>query len=207
MNFELIDNFFQIIMLCCAALASFLYAVRYRQRSFLTLALAYTCFMMGTLFFVLHLAIIGDISHVFYVSEISWIASYLFFLSMQLLRLENVKIYASVPAILSMAAVAATSLFWRIMGPSYLVAAVFAFVIGILMYLSVFLMSVKGKEHSMDLCMIFCIILQLMLYISSAFMNDFTRFNLYFAIDIMLTISYVMLLPLLLREVRLNDVH
>ena len=37
--------------------------------------------MMGTLFFVLHLAILGRVPQIFYTCEISWLAAYLFFLS------------------------------------------------------------------------------------------------------------------------------
>ena len=43
--------------------------------------------------------------------------------------------------------------------------------------------------------------LQLLLFVVSVFMQDFTRFNLYFAVDITLTLSFAALLPLALREV------
>lgn len=46
-----------------------------------------------------------------------------------------------------------------------------------------------------------CVVLHLLLYTISGFMKDFTRFNLYFAVDIMLTLSLVSILPLTAREV------
>lgn len=49
--------------------------------------------------------------------------------------------------------------------------------------------------------MIGCVVIQLLLYTISGFMEAFTRFNLYFAVDIMLTLSLVSILPLTAREV------
>ena len=93
MNFELIDNLFQVAALGCAAAAAVILALRHKSRPLLMLALAYACFAMGTLYFVLHLAIIWDIPRVFYVSEVSWLASYLSFLSLQILRTEALRIH------------------------------------------------------------------------------------------------------------------
>lgn len=55
MNFEVIDNCFQILVLWCAALTATGLSIRYRERRFLILALAYACFSMGTLYWVLYL--------------------------------------------------------------------------------------------------------------------------------------------------------
>lgn len=79
MNFELIDNLFQVSILAAVSFASIILTIRYQERRFMILAFAYASFLMGTLYFVLYLAIIGNIPQVFYVSEISWLASYLFF--------------------------------------------------------------------------------------------------------------------------------
>ena len=48
--------------------------------------------------------------------------------------------------------------------------------------------------------LLLCVALQILLYAVSAFMEDFTHFNLYFAVDITLTLSFAALLPLALRE-------
>ena len=53
----------------------------------------------------------------------------------------------------------------------------------------------------MDCWLLLCVGLQVVLYVVSGFMEDFTRFNLYFAVDITLTLSFAALLPLALREV------
>ena len=86
MNFELIDNFFQVAVLLCSALAAIAAALRHQDRRFLILSLFYICISMGTLYWVLHLFIFGNVPQVFYVSEFSWLAAYLFLLSFQLLR-------------------------------------------------------------------------------------------------------------------------
>ena len=77
-NFELIDNLFQIAVLLCACVAAGILAIRHRNRSLLILSLAYACFAMGTIYYVLYLVIIGIWPQVFYVAEISWLAAWLF---------------------------------------------------------------------------------------------------------------------------------
>ena len=78
-NFELIDNLFQITVLLCACVAAGILAIRHRNRSLLILSLAYACFAMGTIYYVLYLVIIGIWPQVFYVAEISWLAAWLFY--------------------------------------------------------------------------------------------------------------------------------
>ena len=88
MNFELIDNSFQIIILGFCTIAALFLALRYKSRSLLILALAYACFCMGTTYYILYLVIMGKVPQVFYVAEISWLAAWLFYLSVQILRIN-----------------------------------------------------------------------------------------------------------------------
>ena len=97
-SFELIDNFFQIVVLLCAAAAAGIFALWRRSRDLLILSLAYACFAMGTIYYVLYLVIIGIWPQVFYVAEISWLAAWLFYLSAQILRTEGMKCRFSLPA-------------------------------------------------------------------------------------------------------------
>lgn len=69
MNFELIDNSFQIIILGFCTIAALFLALRYKSRSLLILALAYACFCMGTTYYILYLVIMGRVPQVFYVAE------------------------------------------------------------------------------------------------------------------------------------------
>ena len=55
MSFEIIDNTFQVIVLAAMALLAFILAFRRSSRSCLILAFGYASFMMGTLYYLLHL--------------------------------------------------------------------------------------------------------------------------------------------------------
>ena len=201
MSFELIDNLLQVAALGGASLAAAAAAVRRGDRRCLILALAYACFAMGTLFYVLHLAIIGTVPKVFYVSEVSWLAAYLFFLSLQILRTETIAVrFSWLPALGALLAAVAV-LVVRIMGPSYLVSALFALTVGAIVYLSAFRLLHAPQRSKLDACLLLCVTLQVLLYLVSVFMSDYTRFNLYFAVDLALTASLIALLPLTLREV------
>lgn len=201
MSFELIDNLLQVAALGSTALAAAAASVRRRDRRCLILALAYACFAMGTLFYVLHLAIVGTVPKVFYVSEVSWLAAYLFYLSLQILRAEPIAVrFSWLPALGALLA-AVTVLVVRIMGPSYLVSALFALTVSAIVYLSAFRLLHAPQRSRLDACMLLCVTLQVLLYLVSVFMSDYTRFNLYFAVDLALTASLIALLPLTLREV------
>ena len=202
MNFELIDNLFQVATLGCAAVAALILAFRHRSRHLMILALSYACFSMGTLYYVLHLAIMGDIPKIFYVSEVSWLASYLCILSLQILRTEKLRLRMRPLPAASAALTAAVILIFRMLGPSYLMSLLFALTLGAIVYLSVFRLQSSPAHRGSDALLLACIVLQLLLFIVSTFFHDFTRFNLYFAVDIALTSSLAALLPLTLREVR-----
>ena len=201
MNFELIDNLFQVTALGCAAAAATLLSLRKRSRPLLMLALAYACFSMGTLYFVLHLAITGDVPQVFYVSEVSWLASYLSFLSLQILRTEALRIRMRPLPAAGAALTAALALVFRMLGPSFVMCLLFALTLGAIVYLSAFHLQSRPAHRRTDGLLLVCIALQLLLFIVSDHTADYTRFNLYFAVDIALTLSLTGLLPATLGEV------
>lgn len=201
MNFELIDNCFQVGVLLCAALAAIAAALRQKDRLFLILAMFYICVSMGTLYWVLHIFIFGYVPQVFYVSEFSWLAAYLFLLSFQIVRADQVRPLLSLPALLCATATAAVVMVFRIFGPSYFVSAAFAVVVSAIVYLAVWRLRRKSGKMLIDGWLLLCVGLQLLLVVVSVFMRDFTCFNLYFAVDIALTLSFAALLPLALREV------
>lgn len=202
MSFELFDNLFQVAALGCASIAATVSALRQKSRRCLILALAYACMSMGTLYFVLYLAITGTVPQVFYVAEISWLAAWFFFLSFQIARTEGMKRRFSWLAGVSAVTITAAALVDRAFGPSYFVSALFALTAGMTLYLSVLRIQSGGSYRETDALMVGCVILQVLLYIVSSFMQEFSHFNLYFAVDILLTLSMTALLPLTLREVK-----
>lgn len=201
MNFELTDNLFQVTILGFSAGAALVLALRRKSRLLLMLSLAYACFGLGTLYYVLHLAIVGDIPRVFYVSEVSWLASYLCLLSLQILRAEQLRLRVRPLPTACAALTAALILLLRMLGPSLLTSLLFALTLGAAVYLSVYRLQSSPAHRQTDALLIACIALQQLLFIVSTFLRDFTRFNLYFAVDIALTLSLAALLPLTLREV------
>ena len=200
MNFELIDNCFQVSVLFCAALAAIAAAFRRKDRRFLILALFFICVSMGTLYWVLHLFIFGNVPQVFYVSEFSWLAAYLFLLSFQMVRTDRGRPALSLPALFCALLTAAVVLAFRMFGPSYFVSAAFAGVMSVIVYLAVWRLRRRGGGGLVDCWLLLCVGLQLLLYVVSCFTQEYTRFNLYFAVDITLTLSFAALLPLALRE-------
>ena len=201
MNFELIDNCFQVAVLFFAALAAIAASLRHKDRRFLILALFFVCISMGTLYWVLHLFIFGNVPQVFYVSEFSWLAAYLFLLSFQLVRTDQGRPFFSLLSLACALLTAAVVLAFQMFGPSYFVSAAFAGVMSAIVYLAVCRLRRRGGGGLIDCCLLLCVGLQLLLYVVSVFMQDYTRFNLYFAVDITLTFSFAALLPLALREV------
>lgn len=57
MNFEIIDNIFQVIVFSLIVVADIVCWFLQKNRLYIILALAHSCFMMGTLYFVLYLVI------------------------------------------------------------------------------------------------------------------------------------------------------
>ena len=210
MNFEIVDNIFQIFVLFCVMTASAVTACKKKSRDFLLLAGGYGCFMMGTLFFVLYLAILGRVPQIFYTCEISWLAAYLFFLSLLLLRKESEPLSFSAIALIPAVIVAVVVLLFKIFGPALLPCIACAITLGAITYLAscrILRNRKNGRRTSwLDHCFLLCVFLQLGVYIVSIFMTDYQHFNLYFAIDMLLTAMLAALLPLLYREVR-HDLH
>lgn len=201
-NFELVDNLFQIVLLFCSAASAGILALRYRSRSLLILSLAHVCFAMGTTYYVLYLVIIGIWPQVFYVSEVSWLAAWLFYLSVQILRTEGIRRRFSWLSGAGAGLIALVAFFDHAFGPSYFVSALFAFTVGATVFFSVIRIQSGCLHRKTDVLMTGCVVLQVLLYLVSDFTRDYTRFNFYFAVDIALTLSMAALLPLMLREVR-----
>ncbi len=203
-SFEVLDNIFQIVILMCMVILSFRTALKLRSNLFFTLACAYSCFMMGTLYWVLYIAITSDIPHTFYVSEISWIASYIFFLSVQIIKSEGIKPGFSPVSLICACLLGMHTALYRMMGPSYVFSTIFALTVFVLAYATVYRLTHSAKGRKSDIWIIVCIVLQLALYTSSAYISDYTSFNLYFAIDIAFTLSLAALYPILKHEAEQN---
>ena len=204
-NFEIFDNVFQTMSLLIMMIVSGAAGLKYSSRKLVVLACAYGSIMLGTLFYMLHLTIIGDIPRIFYVSEISWMAGYLFFLFLVRLRQEwKNRAIQPVPAVAALLVLAA-SVHSEVMGNSVLMSLAFGAIAGAIVYLSVVNIRrahLSGTPSSVfDRMMIAVIILQILVYFVSEYISDFSTFNLYFAVDILFTVSLWSLFWMIRREV------
>lgn len=210
-NFELIDNLFQITALLIAMLFACILAIRYGKRRFIVLACDHGCFLLGTTFFTLHLSIMGDIPQIFYVSDIAWIAAYLFLLLLMLLRFESsgqkaeFKLLPSVVFIF----ICSAAIYTEMLGPSKFMSLCIGIIGGATVYLAICMAAddVKRGEgiHPVNIMVTARIFLQIMLYFVSDYMSDFTDFNLYFAVDIVMTLNMVVLGYFVRKEVIADD--
>lgn len=199
MSFEIIDNTFQVTVLAAMALLAFLLAFRRSSRSCLILAFGYASFMMGTLYYLLHLIILGHGPQVFYVAECSWMASYFFFLSLEILYWEGLRPPFSPFALAAGVVIAGVVMRVQVFGPSPLMS-------GALAYLCFSALQKEKRLRPYEIALLFEMSLQILLFVASEFIRDYTRFNLYYAVDILLTLTLVSFLPHILRE-EPHDLH
>ena len=203
-NFEIFDNVFQTMSLMVMMIVSGAAGLKYSSRKLVVLACAYGSIMLGTLFYMLHLTIIGDIPRIFYVSEISWMAGYLFFLFLVILRQERKNVdFQPVPAMLALFTLAA-SVHSEVMGNSILMSLAFGVIAGAIVYIS----SIRIRRAHLsgahpaafDRMMIAVVILQILVYFISEYVSDFSTFNLYFAVDILFTLNLCSLFRMIRKE-------
>ena len=202
MNFEIVDNIFQILVLFCVMTASAVTACKKKSRDFLLLAGGYGCFMMGTLYYVLHLIIDGDVPQIFYVAEISWLAAYLFFLSLSISR-RNIK--GRVPSVISISCavlIVCLIFVFQIFGPALFFSLSFAVTEGTIVLRCMEVIRRERKKHLLDSILLLVSGLQVALYIVSDFFSNYTQFNFYFVVDMVLTLTMASMYFALQREVK-----
>lgn len=200
MNFEIIDNIFQVTVLGGMGIISGVMAFKRQSREFLMLAGGYFCMSLATLYYVLCLIITGKVPQVFYVAEISWIAAYLFYLSVSLYR-RNLREELCVPAVAGALMATIISALFKIMGPAPITTIAFAVTAGVIIYRSIYGLTQKDSPRLLDGLFLIMVLLQISLYVVSVFIKDYTTFNFYFLIDILLTMTMVSLFPALKMEV------
>lgn len=174
--------------------------------SCLILAFGYASFMMGTLYYLLHLIILGHGPQVFYVAECSWMASYFFFLSLEFLYWEGLRPPFSPFALAAGVVTAGVVMRVQVFGPSPLMSGALALTFGALAYLCFSALQREKRLRPYEIALLFEMSLQILLFVASEFIRDYTRFNLYYAVDILLTLTLVSFLPHILRE-EPHDLH
>ena len=93
------------------------------------------------------------------------------------------------------------SVAFKIMGPSPVTTIAFAVTVGTIAYRSVWGLCQNSSGKLLDVLFLLMLTFQLGVYIVSVFIKDYTRFNLYFLVDILLTLTMTALFPTLKKEV------
>ena len=198
MSFEIIDNGIQVGLFLLFALFSLIQGLHMQNRRFLILAGTYASFSMGTLYYLLYLVIMGKVPQVFYVSEMAWMASYLFLLALCLMETRRYRGKLDVLVLGLTIVEAAMVIGWKILGPSYPFTIVFAVVTACIFYYA--LLDYRMEKRMLMLAMVLVIVWQLLLYIVSVFTTGYTHFNLYFAVDFLLMATMCSLFLWLKKE-------
>ena len=79
---ELIDNASQFLLTLLASLGAGILYYKSRKQTYFLLACFLGTFSLGTLYWTLHVLLFKHSPQIFYVSELAWIASYLFLLTL-----------------------------------------------------------------------------------------------------------------------------
>ena len=198
MSFEIIDNGIQVGLFLLFALFSLIQGLHMQNRRFLILAGTYASFSMGTLYYLLYLVIMGKVPQVFYVSEMAWMASYLFLLALCLMETRRYRGKLDVLVLGLTIVEAAMVIGWKILGPSYPFTIAFALVTACIFYYA--LLGYRMEKRMLMLAMVLVIVWQLLLYIVSVFTTEYTHFNLYFAVDFLLMATMCSLFLWLKKE-------
>ena len=198
MSFEIIDNGIQVGLFLLFALFSLIQGLHMQNRRFLILAGTYASFSMGTLYYLLYLVIMGKVPQVFYVSEMAWMASYLFLLALCLMETCRYRGKLDVLVLGLTIVEAAMVIGWKILGPSYPFTIAFALVTACIFYYA--LLGYRMEKRMLMLAMVLVIVWQLLLYIVSVFTTGYTHFNLYFAVDFLLMATMCSLFLWLKKE-------
>lgn len=198
MSFEIIDNGIQVGLFLLFALFSLIQGLHMQNRRFLILAGTYASFSMGTLYYLLYLVIMGKVPQVFYVSEMAWMASYLFLLALCLMETRRYRGKLDVLVLGLTIVEAAMVIGWKILGSSYPFTVAFALVTACIFYYA--LLGYRMEKRMLMLAMVLVIVWQLLLYIVSVFTTGYTHFNLYFAVDVLLMATMCSLFLWLKKE-------
>ncbi len=205
---ELIDNISQLLAVLLAFIASGSLFYKSRLQSYLLISCFYGTFMLGSLYWTLHYFLFDYTPQLFYVSELAWIASYTFLLTLEysLSTVEERKFFHPGLWLVPIFCIPQLIIYFSIGD------ILFNILLGSLT-MSVAWFSLRGLFYArrqtgksrdrqiFHIAVLVIIVLEYSLWTSSCFWvsNDLT--NPYFWIDFMLTASMLALLPAMKKAV------
>ncbi len=205
---ELIDNLTQSAATLAAFIAAGALYYRTRRQTFFLLACFLGCFMLGTFHWTLYILLFDSSPQVFYVSELAWIASYLFLLTLEyVLATEKEKRYRH-PAMLLVPLFCIPQLILYLSRGEILGNLL---MVGLTMVVAFFALRgflfarrQSGQARNMQYfhgAVLVIIFLEFGLWTSSCFWISDTMSNPYFWFDFMLSASLLALVPAMKKAV------
>lgn len=129
-----------------------------------------------------------------------------FFLPLEILYWEGLRPPFSPFALAAGVVIAGVVMRVQVFGPSPLMSGALALTFGALAYLCFSALQKEKRLRPYEIALLFEMLLQILLFVASEFIRDYTRFSLYYAVDILLTLTLVSFLPHILRE-EPHDLH
>ncbi|NLB09999.1 MAG: histidine kinase [Clostridiaceae bacterium] len=199
---ELLDNITQSAAMLIAFIAAGVLYYRTHRQPFYLLACFFGCFMLGTFHWTLYVLLFNSSPQVFYVSELAWIASYLFLLTLEYVLAAEAEKKFRHPAMLLVPIFCIPQLILylsrgEIFGNLLMVGltmAVAYFAIRGFFYAR----SQNGEARKMQYfygAVLVIIFLEYCLWTSSCFWNSDTMSNPYFWFDFLLSAALLALIP------------
>lgn len=199
---ERAENLLEIIVVAVCFFLSLDRALKTRKKGWLILGLVFASYLLGDLYWTLYLFFYGKTPAVFYVSELSWCAAYLFMLLLLHHYQTDAERAVRSPVLWIIPVfVTAMMIFYMTRG-DYLLNLAEAVLMGLLMTRSAQgLLALRGRtdrrKSLFTVMLSFCLI-EYMLWTSSCFWQGDTIRNSYFWFAIMLIVCH----PLLFLAVR-----
>lgn len=200
-SIEIIENTLQLSLLAVCAVLAGTYAFRNRDMNAGILTMFFGSYVLGDTYWLLYRIFRGFTPYVFYVSDLSWYAAYLFlFLLLQRLAPEEERKTFSVIWVLPGIFTGLMAAFYMQWGDIFgnLVTAVLMFLL--LLYPIRGLMYISGHPEARSRRMLYIAVLvfvafEYLTWTASCFFSGDTLANPYYWLDFMITPCAILLLP------------
>ncbi|MCR5035589.1 MAG: hypothetical protein K6B42_09285 [Clostridia bacterium] len=206
-----IENGVQLAVTCVCAVIALYYGVWLKERNWILLGLFYGIFFLGDLYWQLYIIFYSNASPVFYISDYSWYASYLFLLMLLInVNRKNAKNYEFQFRPLFMLIPVFTlgmCIFFTHWGDYISNIVAMVLMTGLIWHAVYGLKTLHDKPgQGSDRRMLFLVTLlfcgtEYAMWVSSCFWMGETIWNVYYWFDILLSVSFVLFIPAVRREV------
>ncbi len=205
---ELFDNFFQLLVIALATIGSVFAFYKSSKQAYFLLACFFGTFMLGSFYWTLHFLLFKYTPQVFYVSDLAWVASTMFLLTLQFNLSTAEERKFKHPAAWLVPLFCLPQLFLYLSHGDILFNLVICGLTMVLAWFSTLGLIYARRQSSQERQMQFfhsgvllIIFLQYCLWTSSCFWVSDTFTNPYFWFDFLLTVSLFALLPLTKKAV------